>query len=366
MNAPFRADQVGSLLKPLELVNARAKFKRGEISAAERIAVEDAAVREVVARQEEAGLKSITDGELRRDYWHLDFLSQLVGVTLVTNEGPAFKGLEESQPPIATVTGKIGYAEPVQLQHWKFLHSATRQTAKVTLPAPGMLHLRGGRKGISTIAYPDLAEFWADAAAAYRKVIAAFAAAGCRYLQLDDVGFAYLCDPKFRESCRANGDDPATLAATYAHAINESIRDRPKDMKITMHTCRGNFRSSWVASGGYEPVAEALFSADIDGFFMEFDSERAGGFEPLRFLPKGSGKRVVLGLLTSKSGVLESKDDVKRRIDEATKYVPLEQLCLSPQCGFSSTHHGNDLTAEQQWAKLRLTVEIANEVWGES
>jgi 5-methyltetrahydropteroyltriglutamate--homocysteine methyltransferase len=365
MNAPFRADQVGSLLKPKAVYEARAQLKRGEISREQFTAIEDAAIRHLVAKQEEVGLKSITDGELRRDYWHLDFLAQLQGVTLVTNEGPAFQGLEDAQPPIATVTGKVAYREPVQLAHWKFLNGLTRQTAKVTIPAPGMLHLRGGRAGISTQAYPDLEAFWADTAAAYRQVIAAFGAAGCTYLQMDDVGFAYLCDPKFRDSCRKNGDDPNTLAATYAHAINEAIRERPANMQITMHTCRGNFRSSWVASGGYEPVAEQMFGAKLDGFFMEFDSERAGGFEPLRHLPKGQSK-IVLGLLTSKNGQLESKDDVKRRIDEATRYVALEQLCLSPQCGFSSTHHGNDLTEEEQWAKLRLAVEIAREVWGEA
>lgn len=364
MDAPFRADQVGSLLRSPALHAARARFRAGEIPREALTAIEDDEIRRVVGKQEQLGLRSITDGELRRDYWHLDFLSQFQGVTLVRNEGPTFQNREEEQPPIATVTGKLGYREPEQLGHWKFLKSVTKQTAKVTIPAPGMLHLRGGRAGISTTAYPDLAEFWADAAAVYRKAIAEFAAAGCTYLQLDDVGFAYLCDPKFRESCRRNGDDPTVLAATYASAINEAVRDRPAGMRITMHTCRGNFRNTWVASGGYEPVAEQLLATKIDGFFMEFDSERSGGFEPLRFLPKGNN-RIVLGLLTSKSGVLESKDVVKRRIDEAAKYVPLERLCLSTQCGFSSTHHGNDLTEAQQWAKLALAVEIAREVWGE-
>jgi 5-methyltetrahydropteroyltriglutamate--homocysteine methyltransferase len=364
MNAPFRADHVGSLLRPQALIVARERMQRGQITAPELTAVEDAAVREVVARQEGVGLQAVTDGELRRDYWHLDFLSQLKGVTLVENPGPKFTNKDEPQPPIATVTGKVAYAEPLQLQHWKFLNSTTSKTAKVTVPAPGMLHLRGGRKGICATTYPDLQEFWSDTAKAYREVIAAFAAAGCRYLQLDDVGFSYLCDPKFRDNCRANGDDPNVLAQTYANAITESVRDRPKDMRITMHTCRGNFRSSWVTSGGYEPVAEAMFTAEIDGFFLEFDSERAGGFEPLRHLARNSRQRIVLGLLTSKSGVLESRDEVRRRIDEAQKYVPLEQLCLSPQCGFSSTHHGNNLTAEQQWDKLGLVVDIAREVWG--
>jgi 5-methyltetrahydropteroyltriglutamate--homocysteine methyltransferase len=364
MNAPFRADHVGSLLKSKSLHAARAQFKQGALSREALTVTEDEAVRHVVAKQEALGLHSVTDGELRRDYWHLDFLSQFQGVTLVRNAGPEFKGLEDEQPPIATVTGKLRYREPAQLGHWKFLRQITTRTAKVTIPAPGMLHLRGGRSGISTEAYPDLAEFWADAAAAYREVIAQFAAAGCTYLQMDDVGFAYLCDPKFRESCRRNGDDPNTLAATYANAINEAIRERPANMRITMHTCRGNFRNTWVASGGYEPVAEQMFSAKIDGFFMEFDSERAGGFEPLRHLPKGQSK-IVLGLMTTKDGKLESKDDLKRRIDEATRYVSLDQLCLSPQCGFSSTHHGNNLSEDEQWAKLGLAVELAREIWGE-
>jgi 5-methyltetrahydropteroyltriglutamate--homocysteine methyltransferase len=365
MKAPFRADQVGSLLKSQILHEARARHRRGEMTREALTAVEDEQIRHVVARQEALGLKSITDGELRRDYWHLDFLSGIQGVTLVRNEGPAFQKLEDEQPPIATVSGRLVYREPAQLAHFRFLKSVTTQTAKVTIPAPGMLHLRGGRAGISREVYPDLAQFWADAAAVYRQTIAAFAAAGCTYLQLDDVGFAYLCDPKFRESCRRNGDDPDTLGATYAQVINESIRERPADMQITMHTCRGNFRNTWVASGGYEPVAEQMFSAAIDGFFLEFDSERSGGFEPLRHLPRGVS-RVVLGLLTSKDGELESKDAVKRRIDEATRYVPLERLCLSTQCGFSSTHHGNNLTEAQQWAKLARTVEIAREVWGEA
>ncbi len=248
------------------------------------------------------------------------------------------------------------------VDHFAFLKSVTRRTPKMTIPSPSMLHLRGGRASISRAAYPDLEPFWEDVAAAYRKAIAQLAAAGCTYLQLDDVSFAYLCDPKIRASCAKNGDDPERLPRTYADAINTSLEDRPPGMTITMHTCRGNFRSAWVAEGGYEPVAEAMFSTELDGYFMEFDSARAGGFEPLRALPRG--KKVVLGLVTTKVGELESKDALKRRIDEAARIVPLEDLCLSPQCGFSSTHHGNALSEDEQWRKLERVVEVAREVWG--
>ena len=276
------------------------------------------------------------------------------------NPGPKFGGTQE-QPPIPAVTGKLRYGKPVMVDDFAFLRSSTKQTAKFTIPSPSMLHLRAGRAGISREAYPDMEGFWADAAVAYRGAIAAFAAAGCAYLQLDDVAFAYLCDPKIRENCRKNGDDPDALPALYARTINRALEGRPSGMTITMHTCRGNFKSAWVAEGGYEPVAEAMFSADVDGFFMEFDSARAGGFEPLRFMPRG--KRAVLGLVSSKTGALESTDSLKRRIDEAAKYVPLDDLCLSPQCGFSSTHHGNQLTEDEQWRKLERVVEVAEEVW---
>ncbi|TAK80680.1 MAG: 5-methyltetrahydropteroyltriglutamate--homocysteine S-methyltransferase [Betaproteobacteria bacterium] len=348
MKPPFRADQVGSLLRPPGLAEAR---KRKDI------AFQQEAIREVVARQEAIGLHGITDGEFSRDWWHLDFLSQLDGVALKTNPGPKFAGTEE-QPPIPVVTGKVGYSRPIMIGDFAFLKSCTSRTAKFTIPSPSMLHLRAGRAGI---AYDDMAEFWSDAAAAYRAAIAAFAAAGCAYLQLDDVAFAYLCDPKIRDNCRRNGDDPEKLPRTYAEAINRALQGRPKGMAVTMHTCRGNFKSAWVAEGGYEPVAEAMFSCAVDGFFMEFDSARAGGFEPLRWLPRR--KKAVLGLVTTKSAGLESKEDLKRRIDEAAKFVPLEDLCLSPQCGFSSTHHGNRLTQEKQWRKLEVVIEVAKEVW---
>jgi 5-methyltetrahydropteroyltriglutamate--homocysteine methyltransferase len=361
MKPPFRADHVGSLLRPASLIEARRRFKAGELQPEGLRQAEDAAIRAVVAKQEEIGLESITDGELRRDWWHIDFLRQIEGVAITQNPGPKF-GQTEEQPPIATVSGKVRLARPIMIQDFRFLKDCTQRTAKFTIPSPSMLHLRGGRKGIARAAYPDLAEFWADLALAYRQAIAAFAAAGCRYLQLDDVSFAYLCDPKVRATCVENGDDPAKLPRTYAGAINAALQERPAGMAVTMHTCRGNFKSSWVAEGGYESVAESMFSSDVDGFFMEFDTDRAGGFEPLRYLPKG--KKVVLGLVTTKVGTIESKDELRRRIDAAAKFVPLEDLCLSPQCGFSSTHHGNVLSEAEQWRKLELVVEVAREVWG--
>jgi 5-methyltetrahydropteroyltriglutamate--homocysteine methyltransferase len=360
MKPPFRADQVGSLLRPRELAEARAKFKKHDLTAHELRTVEDRCIREAVARQEAIGLQSVTDGEMRRDWWHLDFMMQLDGVIAVANPGPKFGGTEE-QPPIPSVTGKIGCSRPIMADHFAFLKSVTQETAKFTIPSPAMLHLRGGRSSISKEVYPDLDAFWSDTAAAYRKAIRHLADAGCSYLQLDDVSFSYLCDPKIQETCRRNGDDPAKLPRTYADAVSAALKDRPAGMTVTMHTCRGNFKSSWVASGGYEPVAEAMFSSGVDAFFMEFDSERAGGFEPLRYLPKG--KKVVLGLLTSKSPVLEEKDFIKKRIEQASRYVPLEDLCLSPQCGFSSTHHGNALSIDEQWRKLERVVEVAREVW---
>ena len=321
------------MLRPDWLSAARSQWRRGEVDAATLAATEDRAVREAVQRQEAAGLQSITDGEFRRDWWHLDFLSQLDGVTLQDNAGPKFKIAGQSeQPPIATVTGKIGCSAPIMAADFAFLKSVTQRTAKMTIPSPSMLHLRGGRAAISRQAYPEMSDFWADVAAAYRVAIAHLADAGCRYLQLDDITFAYLCDPKIQANCRANGDD------------------------------RGNFQSAWVAEGGYDPVVQAMFSTDVDGYFMEFDNARAGGFEPLKALPKG--KKVVLGLVTTKLGELESKDDLKRRIDEASRFVPLEDLCLSPQCGFSSTHHGNALSQDDQWRKLERVVEVAGEVWG--
>jgi len=352
---PFHADHVGSLLRPPELVAAR-KAKSLDLRA-----VEDSAIRDAVAKQEAVGLQSVTDGEFRRDYWHLDFMKQLDGVTLKAAVGLSFAA--EDVPPMATVTGKLGCTKPIMVDHFEFLKSATTKTAKFCMPSPGSLHFRGGRNAISREVYPDLAEFWADASAAWGQAIRQLGDAGCTYLQLDDVGFSYLCDAKVRENFRANGDDPVGLQFTYAQAINRALESRPAGMTVTMHTCRGNFRSTWFAAGGYQDeVLDGMFSANVDGFFMEYDSERAGGFEPLRRLPKG--KNVVLGLVTTKFGALESKESLKKRIHEASRYVPLENLRLSPQCGFSSTHHGNKLTEEEQWRKLERVVEVAREVWG--
>ena len=364
MSIPFRADQVGSLLRPEGLAVERGRFKRGEVDAAQLRAAEDRAITEAVRHQEAIGLQSITDGEFRRDWWHLDFLAQLDGVTLKENPGPKFQTGEHGgeQPPIATVSGRIGCSKAIMADDFAYLKTQTARTPKMTIPSPSMLHLRGGRAAISPEAYPQMEAFWSDVAAAYRTAIGHLYAAGCRYLQLDDITFAYLCDPKIQANCRANGDDPTALPQTYADTINAALADKPADLHVTIHTCRGNFKSAWVAEGGYDPVVQAMFSTQVDGYFMEFDSVRAGGFEPLRALPKG--KKVVLGLVTTKLGELESKDDLKRRIHEAAKFVPLEDLCLSPQCGFSSTHHGNALSMDDQWRKLQRVVEVADEVWG--
>jgi 5-methyltetrahydropteroyltriglutamate--homocysteine methyltransferase len=362
MKPPFRADHVGSLLRPPALQEARAKAKAGALAPEKLRAEEDKAIREAVTKQEAIGLEGITDGEFRRDFWHLDFVKQLEGVTLAKVKGMTFDA--EDVPPMASVTGKVRCAGPIMTEDFKFLKSVVKKTPKLCIPAPATLHFRGGRNAISREAYPDLAEFWADAAAAYRDAIGHIEKAGCTYLQLDDVSFSYLCDDKVRENFRKNGDDPATLHRAYAEAINGALANRPAGMTVTMHTCRGNFRSTWFAAGGYQDaVIEAMFSTNVDGYFMEYDTERAGTFAPLRLLPKG--KKVVLGIVTSKSGTLESKDAIKRRIDEAAKYVPLESLCLSPQCGFASTHHGNKLTTDEQWHKLERIVEVAREVWGD-
>ena len=362
---PFRADHVGSLLRPAELAEARAKAKRGEITVDALRAVQDKCIREAVARQEATGIQAITDGEFRRDWWHVDFLSGFGGVDSRPDPGVAnFKGLgTEDLPPIMSVTGKVRRVKPVFLDHFKFLKSITTKTPKMTVPAPAMLHHRGGYPSISKEAYPDRAQFWVDVGRAYSEEIRDFHAAGCTYLQIDDTSYSMLCDANFREMVKKRGDNPDELVHTYANAINLAIANRPAGMTVTMHTCRGNFQSSWVAEGGYEAVAETVFNeVKVDGFFLEYDSERAGGFEPLRFMPKD--KIVVLGLITTKLAALEAKDMLRRRIEEATKYVPLENLCLSPQCGFASTYHGNKVTAEDQWRKLELVVEVAREVWG--
>jgi 5-methyltetrahydropteroyltriglutamate--homocysteine methyltransferase len=361
---PFRADHVGSLLRPAELKTARARFQNGKIGAADLKAAEDRAIEALIAKQAAIGLRSATDGEFRRSMWHFDFLERLDGCEPFTPEqGIAFKGVATKAKGVR-VAGKVGFSSHPMLDHFRFLRGhVAAATPKMTIPSPSVLHFRGGRKAISESVYPRLDDFYDDLGRAYNRAVHAFAEAGCRYLQLDETNLAYLCDPDQRQAIRDRGEDPDRLPDVYARMINAAIAGRPADMRITMHLCRGNFRSSWIAQGGYEPVAEILFhTIGVDGYFMEYDSERAGGFEPLRFVPKG--KTVVLGLVTSKTGDLESKDDIKRRIEDAARYLDLDQLCLSPQCGFASTEEGNLLTEDQQWAKLARIVEIADEVWG--
>ncbi|MEJ8571427.1 5-methyltetrahydropteroyltriglutamate--homocysteine S-methyltransferase [Microbaculum marinum] len=361
---PYRADHVGSILRTQPLKEARAKREAGEISAEDLTAVEDQEIRKIIARQEEVGLKLATDGEFRRSWWHFDFLTQLDGVDLVVGEKKIqFHGIQTKAHSL-NISGRVGFSSHPFVDHFKFVKDNTNVMAKMTIPSPSVLHFRLGRNSISRDIYPDIDTFFADTAAAYRKAVNAFAAAGCKYLQLDDTVWAYLCSAEQCEQARERGDDPDALPKIYADMINHAIAERPDDMAITMHVCRGNFRSSWISEGGYEPVAEVMFNeVDIDGYFLEYDTDRAGGFEPLRFMPKGD-KQVVLGLITSKSGTLEAKDDVKRRIEEATEFVDLEQCCLSPQCGFASTEEGNILTEDQQWAKLREIVELSEEIWG--
>jgi 5-methyltetrahydropteroyltriglutamate--homocysteine methyltransferase len=363
---PFRADHVGSFLRPPELLAARERFQAGAIPAAALRAAEDQAIRDIVRFQEELGVQGVTDGEFRRTFFHVDFLEQLDGVEVRGGIGAKFhgaKGEVDFAPPVLHVTGKVRHAKPIQRADFEFLKSATRRMPKVTIPSPTMLHFRGGREAISKTAYPDLEGFYADVAAAYQAEIKQLADAGCRYLQLDDTNLAYLCDPKIRENTRQRGDDPDELPRRYARLINAAIANRPAGMTIGVHLCRGNFKSAWVAEGGYEPVAEVLFNdLRVDGYFLEYDDARSGDFAPLRFVPKG--KTVVLGLVSTKVGELESKDALKRRIDEAARQVPLDQLCLSPQCGFSSTVHGNEIARESQATKLRLVAEVAREVWG--
>jgi len=361
---PFRADQVGSLLRPQELHDARDKARRGEMSAEALRALQDKHIRAVVAKQESVGMHAVTDGEFRRDWWHIDFLAGFDGVTLDKGDayGEAkFKGTDE-QPPFMLVTGKIRRTKPSMLEHFKFLKSVAKKMPKFTMPSPAMLHARADRASIKRT-YPDLNEFWEDLARAYREEIADLYKAGCRYLQIDDTTIAMMGDPKVQEQFKKLGDDPKKDNLMYAQAVNAAIRDVPEDMAVAIHTCRGNFKSTWLASGGYDFVAETVFKTlDVDAFFLEYDTSRAGGFEPLRHVPKG--KIVVLGLVSSKVPELEKKDELKRRIDEAAKYVPLENLCLSPQCGFSSTHHGNVLTEDDQWKKLGLVLDVSKSVWG--
>jgi 5-methyltetrahydropteroyltriglutamate--homocysteine methyltransferase len=361
---PFRADQVGSFLRSEPLKEARAKREKGEISAADLKKVEDTEIEKLIRKQEEIGMQLVTDGEYRRAWWHFDFLEGLDGVEGYEAEhGIQFAGVETKARGVK-VTGKVGFSDHPFLDHFKFVKAHTKVTPKMTIPSPSVLHFRGGRKGISKTVYPELDAFFDDLAKAYRDAVAGFYQAGCRYLQFDDTVWAYLCSQKELEQAKQRGDDPSNLQQTYARVINEAIKDRPADMTITTHVCRGNFRSTWISEGGYEPVAETLFGkVNYDGYFLEYDTERAGGFEPLRFVPKGN-KQIVLGLVTSKSGTLENKDDIKKRIDEATKYVAHEQLCLSPQCGFASTEEGNVLTEQAQWNKMRMIKDLSQEVWG--
>ena len=361
---PFRADHVGSLLRTASLKDARAKRERGEINAEALKAVEDLEIEAIIKLQEEIGLKAVTDGEFRRAFWNYDFLGKLDGVEAYLGERKIkFQG-PNPKPMMLRVTAKLGtFSGHPMLEHFKFLKDHTKRLAKMTIPSPSSLHFRYGRDAVPKTIYPAMEDFYRDLGQTYRKAVRAFADAGCRYLQLDEVNFTYLCDPKLRAQVANRGDDPEQLPAIYATMINAAVSDIPDDMTITMHLCRGNFQSTFVASGGYEPVAEILFNTiNVHGYFMEYDSDRAGGFEPLRFVPKG--KTVVLGLVTSKSGRLEGKDAIKRRIEQAAKFIPLDQLCLSPQCGFASTEEGNLLAEDEQWAKLRMIVELAEEVWG--
>jgi len=365
MKPPFRADHVGSLLRPQELHDARAKNRKGELSDAELKKIQDKDIREAVKLQEDLGLQAVTDGEFRRDWWHIDFIHGFDGVDLTVNKTHTFQASHE-QPPMFKLNGKIRRTRPSMLEHFKFLKSVVTQgTPKFTMPSPAMLHARSDREALKK-AYPNLDNFWEDITKAYREEIADLYKAGCRYLQIDDTTIAMWGDPKVQESFKKLGDDPKRDAEMYTAAVNAAIRDVPDDMTVAIHTCRGNFKSTWLASGGYADfVAERVFTGlDVDGFFLEYDDERSGGFEPLRLVPKG--KKVVLGLVSSKLPELEAKDTLKRRIDAAAKYVPMENLCLSPQCGFSSTHHGNNLTVEQEKAKLKLCIDTAREIWGSS
>jgi 5-methyltetrahydropteroyltriglutamate--homocysteine methyltransferase len=365
---PFRADHVGSLLRPKALLDAREQFAAGKIDAAALRAVEDEAIRDVVAKQERVGLGGVTDGEFRRTYFHLDFLERIGGMeTEMTGFASHFHKKDGTEldfaPPKLKTTGKLKRTRPINGEEFSFLKAAAKQTAKLSIPSPSMAHFRGGREAVDVKAYPQMGDFFTDLARVYREEIADLAGRGCRYLQLDDTNLAYLCDPDLREGARARGEDPDKLPHLYAGLINDAIRDAPADMTTAVHLCRGNFRSAFVATGGYDPVAEVLFGElNVKAFFLEYDDERSGGFSPLRYVPKD--KFVVLGLVSSKTRELEPKDEIKRRLDAAAKILPLEQLCISPQCGFSSTVHGNDVSEDDQWRKLELCVKVAEEMWG--
>jgi 5-methyltetrahydropteroyltriglutamate--homocysteine methyltransferase len=364
---PFRADHVGSLLRPPALLKAREDFKAGSIDADELRGIEDEAIRDVVRKQEEVGLQSATDGEFRRASWHMDFIYQLGGITTAQDHIKVqFRNAEgtiEFSPAALHVEERVALREPIFAEAFRFVQDCvTTATPKLTIPSPSMVHYRGGRAAVNEDVYPEMDDFWSDLTSAYADEVKALGELGCTYLQFDDTSLAYLNDPKQREHIASLGGDAEHQHETYIRHINEALEERPEGMTVTTHMCRGNFRSSWVAEGGYDFVAEALFNdLAVDGFFMEWDDARSGGFEPLRFVPKG--KYVVLGLVTTKTGELETREDLERRIEEASRFVDLDQLCLSPQCGFSSTSEGNALTEEQQWDKLRLIVETAKSVW---
>lgn len=367
ISPPYRADHVGSLLRPPALLAARELAREGNLAAGALKKLEDEAINEAVRMQEAIGLQAVTDGEFRRHLWHIDFLKQLSNVSVTRSQIKVSFHTEDGDierlPSALKVDGKLNRPYPIFIEHFKYLKSVTSEMPKITLPSPSVLHFRGGRAAVDEKAYPDMAVFFADLGRVYNEEILDLARAGCRYLQLDEVNFAYLCDPKFRAEVRNIGEDPETLPHTYARLINNAVANRPDDMSVCMHLCRGNFEGAWLAEGGYEPVAEALFNEiDVDGYFLEYDSERAGDFSPLRFVP--APKIAVLGLVSSKRGQLEHKDELKRRIDAAARYLPLEQLAISPQCGFASGERGNKLSVEEQWSKLELIVDVARKVWG--
>ena len=365
VNPPFRADQVGSLMRPRAVLQARQDAAIGKITAAELRHIEDEHIAAAVKKQEAVGLQGITDGEFRRAFFHLDFLEQLAGVT-VTGAIEASSDAQEKvgfTPPKLSVTGKLRHVKNIQVDDFNFLKAQVSRTPKVAIPSPTMVHFRGGRAAIDIESYPDMEQFFVDLAQCYRDEIGALYAAGCRYIQMDDTNLAYLCDPKMRQGAVERGDDPNDLPRTYAELINAVIDNRPDDLTVCIHLCRGNFRSTWFAEGSYEPVAEVLFNElNVDGYFLEYDDVRSGGFEPLRFVP--NNKTVVLGLVSTKVSQLEEQRELISRIQDASQYVPLERLCLSPQCGFSSTLHGNEITEDDQWRKLELVVNTAQQVWG--
>ena len=359
---PHRADHVGSLLRPHELRAAHERAIKGELAAEALRELQDRCIRDAINMQEAIGLHSVTDGEFRRSSFHSDFIGKLDGARSAGSNAPGSGG--QFGPRAFEVNGRLRRSKPIELGAFSFLKSATRRTAKQTIPSPTML-LRGGRDAVSREAYPDLAEFHADIARVYREELTSLGQAGCTYIQLDDTNFAYLCDPKLRDTFRRWGYDPDEVPTQFARLINNVLAHRPAGMAAAIHLCRGNSAGQWAAEGPYEPIAEVLFNeVNVDAYFLEYDDARSGGFEPLRFLPRASAKRIVLGLLSSKHGTLESKDLLRRRIDEAARYVPLERLCLSPQCGFASTFRGNPLTESEQWHKLERLVEVTTEVWG--